>query len=68
MAEIPGIIVPAEPSPELDDAAAPASDLEGVVEELGAYAPLVSFPSEVESDEDMVGAFDAMIAAGLFGA
>ena len=55
MAEmIPGIVVPEVPDAGLDD----------MVDEVGSYEPLMSFPS-MQDDESLSGAFDAMIAAGL---
>ena len=58
MTEIPGIIVPAEAAdPDLDD----------VLEEVGTHEPLMTFPLPPEADEEgWSGAFDALIAAGLF--
>lgn len=56
MTEIPGIVVPAAET-ELDE----------VLEEVGSYEPLMTFTQSFdESDEGWSGAFDAMIAAGLF--
>jgi hypothetical protein len=57
MTEIPGIIVPADPA------------LTEVLDEVGSHEPLMTFPvsSLEDSEEGWSGAFDAMIAAGLFG-
>lgn len=57
MTEIPGIVVP-----DVDEDA----QLEGMIDEVGIQAPLITFPAAVGDDESWSGAFDAMIAAGLF--
>ena len=55
MTEIPGIIVPAE------------ADLDDVLEEVTMHEPLMTLPPTLEdSEEGWSGAFDALIAAGLF--
>lgn len=55
MTEIPGIILPAD------------ADLGDVLEEVTTHEPLMTLPPSFEdSEEGWSGAFDALIAAGLF--
>lgn len=57
MTDIPGIIVP-----DVDEDV----ELEEMIDEVGVQSPLITFPSAVSEEESWSGAFDAMIAAGLF--
>jgi hypothetical protein len=54
MTDIPGMMVPAD------------ADLDEMLDEVGNFEPLISFPSGEQPDEaDWAGAIDALIAAGL---